>query len=60
MEIELKPIDRANFRDLLKIKGLPEESDFVAPIEFSLAEAFVEKNLYRHLMWVFANWLYFV
>lgn len=45
MRVKLKPVDRENLSQILRMKVPESETQFVAPNSFSLAEAYVEPEL---------------
>ncbi|MGA5304387.1 GNAT family N-acetyltransferase [Nucisporomicrobium flavum] len=44
MSVELRPVTRANFRDVIKLEVLPEQSNFVASNAVSIAETYIRPN----------------
>lgn len=53
MNLELRPIDRENLRNVLTLKVSDEENDLVASNAFSISEAYVESDL--HPRAIYAN-----
>lgn len=46
MKITLRPIDRSNYNQCIRLKVRDDQKDFVAPNEYSLVQAAYEPDLY--------------